>query len=222
MTYTILIVEDEEDLLDLLDYTLESVGYETICCLDTLHVKKILDEEKIDLIIMDRNLPSGEGSIFIKNIRKEGYNIPVIYLSAKDSPQNILEGFDRGGDDYITKPFDTLEFQARVKALLNRVNKKTEIIKYRDITYSFQNKVFFIDKIELKLTALERNLLLEFIKNPNILLTRDTLLQDVWGDNFDKQAKTVNVAIKRLKEKIDPNNEKHYLKTIRGEGYMLC
>lgn len=220
--YTILIVEDEEDLLDLLDYTLTSEGYETICCLDTLHVKKILDEENINLILMDRNLPSGEGSVFIKNIRAEGYNNPVIYLSAKDSSENILEGFERGADDYITKPFDTLELKARVKSLLKRTNKHADVIKYRDIVYNTQNKAFFIEKVQIKLTSLERNLLLEFIKNPNILLSRDTLLEDVWSDSFDKQTKTVNVAIKRLKEKIDPNGEKNYLKTIRGEGYMLC
>ena len=222
MKNCILIVEDEEDILDLLEYTLGSDGHECICCVDTLHVKSILDEEKIDLILMDRNLPSGEGSVFIKNLRAEGYNTPVIYLSAKDSSQNILEGFDRGGDDYITKPFDTLELKARVKALLKRANKSSDVLKYRDITYHSLNKVFFIDDIEKNLTTLEKNLLLEFIKNPNILLSRDTLLERVWPDSFDKQSKTVNVAIKRLKEKIDPYGDKKYIKTVRGEGYMFC
>jgi DNA-binding response OmpR family regulator len=222
MKNTILIVEDEEDILDLLEYTLSSDGHECICCVDTLHVKKILDEESIDLILMDRNLPSGEGSIFIKELRKNGYNTPVIYLSAKDSSQNILEGFDRGADDYITKPFDTLELKARVKALLKRVKKNDDVIKYKDITYHSMNKVFLIDGIEKNLTSLEKKLLLEFIKNPNILLSRDTLLEKVWPESFDKQTKTVNVAIKRLKYKIDPNADKNYIKSIRGEGYMLC
>ena len=222
MKYTVLIVEDEEDLLDLLEYHITKEGYECICCLDTLHVKKILDEEKIDLIIMDRNLPSGEGSLFIKSIRSIGYNNPVIYLSAKDSSQNILEGFDRGGDDYITKPFDIEELKARVKAVLKRVNKKSKILRFKDIVFNSQEKIFYIDKIPQSLTALERNLLLEFMKSPNILLSRETLLENVWSDSFDKKTKTVNVAIKRLKEKIDPNNKKNYIKTVRGEGYMLC
>jgi len=221
MENTILIVEDEEDILDLLEYTLTSEGYECICCVDILNIKKILDEEKIDLILMDRNLPSGEGSIFIREIRKEGYNTPVIYLSAKDSSQNVLEGFDRGADDYITKPFDTLELKARVRALLKRVKKNDDVLKFKDITYHSINKVFFIEDKEKKLTNLERNLLLEFIKNPNILLSRDTLLERVWPNSLDKQSKTVNVAIKRLKEKIDPSGEKNYIKTIRGEGYMM-
>ena len=222
MKYTVLIVEDEEDLLDLLEYHITKEGYECICCLDTLHVKKILDEEKIDLIIMDRNLPSGEGSLFIKSIRSIGYNNPVIYLSAKDSSQNILEGFDRGGDDYITKPFDIEELKARVKAVLKRVNKKSKILRFKDIVFNSQEKIFYIDKIPQSLTALERNLLLEFMKSPNILLSRETLLENVWSDSLDKKTKTVNVAIKRLKEKIDPNSKKNYIKTVRGEGYMLC
>jgi len=222
MKYIVLIVEDEEDLLDLLEYHLVKEGCECICCLDTLHVKKILEEEKIDLIIMDRNLPSGEGSLFVKSIRNEGYNNPVIYLSAKDSPENILEGFDRGGDDYITKPFDIRELKARVKAVLKRENKEAEILRFKDIIFNSKEKIFYIDKIPQSLTMLERNLLLEFIKNPNILLSRETLLESVWGDSFDKKTKTVNVAIKRLKEKIDPNSKKNYIKTVRGEGYMFC
>ena len=219
---TILIVEDEEDILDLLEYTLSNDGHECICCVDTLHVKGMLDEERIDLVLMDRNLPSGEGSLFIRDIRKDGYNVPVIYISAKDSSQNILEGFDRGGDDYITKPFDTLELKARVRALLKRVHKDDDVLKFRDITYHSLNQVFYLQDKEIKLTSLEKKLFLEFLKNPNIILSRSTLLEKVWPDSFEKQNKTVNVAVKRLKKKIDPDRQKNYIQTIRGEGYMLC
>ncbi len=219
---TILIVEDEEDLLDLLEYHLEKDGHECICCLDTPNVISILEEENVSLIIMDRNLPSGEGSLFIKELRKSGHNTPVMYLSAKDSPQNILEGFDRGGDDYITKPFNIEELKARVRAVLKRVDKSSDVLKFRDILYEAKTKSVKIENIDVNLTALERNLMLEFLKNPNILLTRETLLQNVWGDSYEKQSKTVNVAVKRLKEKIDPDGKKKYIKTVRGEGYMLC
>jgi len=222
MNNTILIVDDEEDLLDLLEHHLSKEGYECICCLDTVHVEHMLDEESIDLVIMDRNLPSGEGSLFVKSMRAKGHNMPVIYLSAKDNPQNILEGFDRGGDDYITKPFSMDELKARVKALIKRAKKNSDIIKHRDITYHSKNKSFYISDKEIALTSLEKKLFLEFIKNTDILLTRDMLLQNVWGNDFEKQTKTVNVAMKRLKEKIDPTGEKNYFKTIRGEGYMLC
>jgi DNA-binding response OmpR family regulator len=222
MDNTVLIVEDEEDILDLIEYTLAKAGYETIGCLDTSNVKAILDEEQIDLIIMDRNLPGLEGSVFIQNIRNDGYNQPVIYLTAKDSSDDIIEGFDRGGDDYITKPFNIDELKARIKAILKRTAKDQEVIRYKDIVYKANSKTFYIESEKVKLTHLEHDLFLEFLKNQNILLSRESLLEDVWPDSFDKKLKTVNVAIKRLKEKIDPAGEKEYIKSVRGEGYILC
>ncbi|MEA1955860.1 MAG: response regulator transcription factor [Campylobacterota bacterium] len=222
MNETILIVEDEEDILDLMEYTLTKEGYDIITCVDTTNVKNILDEDNISLILMDRNLPSIEGTQFIASIRKLGYNEPVIYVSAKDSSENILEGFEAGGDDYITKPFNLEEFKARVKAVIKRTSKKLDVFKFKDITYKSSNKSFTIDNKEIKLTHLEHNLLLEFIKNENVLLSRDILLEKVWKDSINKQPKTVNVAVKRLKEHIDPDGTKNYIQAIRGEGYILC
>lgn len=222
LNHTILIVEDTEDILDLMEYTLSKEGYDVITCIDTSNVRDMLDEEDIALILMDRNLPGIEGSSFIASLRNEGYNHPVIYVSAKDSSDEILEGFDRGGDDYITKPFNLAELKARVKALIKRTQKVQDIIKIKDISYNASNKVFSIENKEVKLTHLEHDLLLEFIKNQNILLSRDTLLERVWKDSEGKQLKTVNVAIKRLKETIDPNGEKNYIQAIRGEGYIFC
>lgn len=222
MNATILIVEDEEDILDLLEYTLSKEGYETIGCLDTTNVKSILDEESVHLILMDRNLPGLEGSVFINSIQEEGYMQPVIYLTAKDNSDDILEGFDRGADDYITKPFNIEELKARVKAVIKRTSKVLDIIRYKDIVYYKSNKTFTIEGEVMKLTHLEHDLFLEFVKNKNILLSRDLLLENVWPDGFDKKLKTVNVAIKRLKEKIDPNGTKEYIKSVRGEGYIFC
>lgn len=219
----ILIIEDEEDMLELLEYTLQKEGYETIGFLNANeNVKKVLDEEKIDLILMDRNLPNIEGTTFIKDIRVDGYSNPVIYLTAKDKKSDILDGFEAYADDYITKPFDINELLARIKAVIKRSSKECEILKVRDILYNFSNKSFIIDDKVLDLTQLEHNLLLEFIKNQNILLSREYLLENIWQDSFDKQEKTVNVAIKRLKDKIDPNSKKNYIKSVRGEGYIFC
>ena len=222
MNKTILIVDDEEDILDLLDYTLSSAGYDTITCVNTINIRDILDEEEIALILMDRNLPGVEGSLFIEKIRSEGYNQPVIYVSAKDLSDDIVEGFERGGDDYITKPFNINELKARVSALIRRTSKTQDVLKYKDILYNATNKNFTINGESVKLTNLETELLLEFIKNPNILLSRDVLLERVWTDSQNKQAKTVNVAIKRLKESIDPTGEKNYIQAVRGEGYIFC
>lgn len=217
---TILIVEDEPDILELLEYTLEK-EYEVIGCLDTSNVVKILDQEEIDLILMDRNLPNVEGSIFIQELRAQGYTQNVIYLTAKDADENVIEGFDRGADDYITKPFNIDILKARIKSVINRTKKNLEVIKVRDIIYNSDQKKFVIDNQEVHLTHLEHDLLLEFIKNSDILLSRDTLLENVWEDSMDVKSKTVNVAIKRLKEKIDPDGTKEYIKSVRGEGYIF-
>ncbi|RDX34307.1 DNA-binding response regulator [Arcobacter sp. HD9-500m-PIT-SAG03] len=219
----ILIVEDEEDILELLEYTLQKAGYDTIGCLNVgTSVIDMLDEENIDLILMDRNLPGSDGTKFISKIKSKGYNIPVIYVTAKDKDEDILEGFEHHADDYITKPFNLKELCARVNAVIKRTSKKIDILKIRDILYKTANKKFFINEIEIELTHLEHDLLLEFIKNKDILLSREHLLETVWEDSFDKKLKTVNVAIKRLKSKIDPDNKKEYIKSIRGEGYIFC
>ena len=222
MEATVLIVEDEEDLLDLMEYTLSKEGYDVITCTDTTNVRDILDEEDVALILMDRNLPGVEGSKYIESLRQEGYNEPVIYVTAKESDGDILEGFERGGDDYITKPFNMGEFKARIKALLKRTQQQQDILKCRDIIYNAQSKSFRIEDKEIQLTHLEHDLLLEFMKNQNILLSRAILLERVWSDALDKKEKTVNVAIKRLKEHIDPTGEKNYIQAVRGEGYIFC
>ena len=222
MNKTILIVEDEEDILDLMEYTLSREGYDVITCVDTSNVRDMLDEEDISLILMDRNLPSVEGSHYVATLRKDGYNQPVLFVSAKDSSDEILEGFESGADDYITKPFNLNELKARVKALIKRTQKAQDIIKFRDITYTSSNKTFTIDGTDVKLTHLEHDLLLEFMKNQNVLLSRDILLERVWEDSLNKQLKTVNVAIRRLKENIDPTGEKNYIQAVRGEGYIFC
>ena len=219
----ILIVEDEEDILELLEYTLQKEGFDTISFLNIdKNIKQVLQEEDISLILMDRNLPGYEGSSFINELKNEGYNNPVIYVSAKDKDEDILDGFEAHADDYITKPFNVKELIARVKALIKRTSKEIDILKIKDITYKASNKKFYIEEKEVKLTHLEHDLFLEFIKNKDILLSRDHLLNTVWEDSFDKKIKTVNVAIKRLKEKIDPNGEKNYIKSVRGEGYIFC
>jgi DNA-binding response OmpR family regulator len=221
MSEIILAVDDEEDLLDLIEYTLTKEGYEVITCKDTSNVRDILDEEDVALILMDRNLPGVEGSEFMQKLQQEGYNTPVIYISAKDSSDDVLEGFERGGDDYITKPFDLAIFKARIKAVLKRSLAKVNVQKEGDILYDASKKSFFINEQEIALTKLEHDLLLTFFKNKEILLSREFILEEVWEDYENRQIKTVNVAIKRLKEKIDPKNEKNYIRSVRGEGYIF-
>jgi two-component system, OmpR family, alkaline phosphatase synthesis response regulator PhoP len=123
----------------------------------------------------------------------------------------------------MTKPFSMKELVARVKAIVRRSNPSTnDEVTYKDIILNNASKKVFVNSSEVLLTKLEFNLLKTLIVNKNIVLSRDELLSRVWGDDGDYQEKTVNVAIKRLKEKIDPEKEKEYVRTVRGEGYTLC
>ncbi|QOY52562.1 response regulator [Candidatus Sulfurimonas baltica] len=224
MSAKIVIVDDEEDLLELLEYNLDKEGYEVVGFLNTKTVSQILDEEEIDLLIMDRNLPGVEGSEFVQELRKKGIATPVIYLSAKNRDSDIEEGFLRGGDDYITKPFNMKELLLRVKAMLRRTSKKIDEgnLSHRDLFLDKSSRALSVDGKNIDITKLEFNLLCEFILNKNMVLDRDHLLLNVWGDSEEYQYRTVNVAINRLKEKIDPDKTKDYIQTVRGIGYKLC
>lgn len=220
----IVVVEDEEDLLELIEYNLTKEGYEVVGFLNTKSVEQMLSEESVDLLIMDRNLPGVEGSEFVQGLRKDGFSTPVIYLSAKVQESEIEEGFMRGADDYITKPFNMKELLLRIKAILRRTSKKVEegILSYRDLVLDRSSRTLSVDGKNVDVTKLEFNLLSEFIINKNSVLDRDYLLENVWDGAEEYQYKTVNVAINRLKEKIDPDKSKNYIQTVRGVGYKLC
>lgn len=224
MNGLIVIVEDEEDILELMEFNLGREGFETIGFLNTKRVAEVLEEEHVDLILMDRNLPGTEGSEFISSLRRQGVNTPVIFISAKDKDEDIESGFERGGDDYLTKPFSMKELVLRVKAILRRTQKSVKLgnLTYRDITLNLASRTISIENKPIELTKLEFDLLYALISNQNIVLDRDYLLEHVWGGDEMYQDRTVNVAINRLKEKIDPDKSKDYIKTVRGVGYTLC
>jgi DNA-binding response OmpR family regulator len=138
----IVIIEDEVDLLELQEYRLEKEGFKVTGFLSTKYVEELLSEEDVDLILIDRNLPGVEGSEFIKKLRSDGYDIPVIFVSAKDSDSDIEEGFLKGGDDYLTKPFNMNELVLRVKSIL-RSTIKSQVGKliYRDINLDLDARI---------------------------------------------------------------------------------
>ena len=220
---TILIIEDEEDLLELLEYHLQKEGYETLGFLSTKNVEKCLQEEPIDLLIVDRNLPAVEGSEFVKTLREKGFSQAVIFVTAKNSDAHIEEGFLRGADDYITKPYNMKELLLRIKAILKRTSPEAKThLSFRDLSLDLQAHRLSVAGKEVELTKLEFDLLRTMIENKNSVMSREFLLENVWKNEEFFQDKTVNVAINRLKSKIDPNKEKEYIKSIWGVGYTLC
>lgn len=222
----IVIVDDDNDILELLEYNLSNAGYDVMGFVDTKHVRRVLSEEKIDLIIMDRNLPDIEGSLYIEMLRSKNITTPVIFLSAKGSLSEIKEGFLRGADDYITKPFDLEELLLRIKAVLSRYKQdgvdQKGLLRYKDLELDLNLNRIKIGGVDLaSLTKLESNLLQVMLANKGKVLDRDFLIKQIWKDTEHINQKTVNVAMKRLKEKIDPSRDKEYIKTIRGVGYLI-
>ena len=219
----IVVIEDEEDILELIEYHLSKEGYSVTGFLSTDRVEQFLDEESVALMIVDRNLSGVEGSQFVSSLRAKGENIPVIFLTAKDKASDIEEGFMRGGDDYITKPFSHKELLLRVKAILRRSGVSSNSrVKYRDILLDVVANEVYIDGRCVELTLLEFNLLHTFIKNQDKTLDRAFLIDEVWrGESDNINEKSVNVAIRRLKKKIDPEERKNYIVSVWGVGYKL-
>jgi len=218
---TILIIEDNEDLLELEEFHLMKEGYRVIGLTSTKEVESML-KEGVDLMLVDRTLPHVEGSEFVAYLRDKGVTTPVMFVSAKDTDEEIEEGFMRGADDYLRKPFNIQELIYRVKAILRRTSSiEHERLTARDIVMDFNTRKTFIESSEIALTKLEFELLSLFIKNKNKALEREYLLQNIWNDNEGTQKRTVNVTINRLKKKIDPQDAKEYIVPVRGIGYKF-
>ena len=219
----IVIIEDEADILELLEYHLEKEGYSVMGFLSTDNVEQFLEEENPALMIVDRNLPGVEGSEFVSQMRELGYDIPVMFLTARDKESDLVEGFHSGGDDYMTKPFSSKELIVRIEALLRRSGvTMADKVKYRDLVLDLHQHLLTVESKQIEITKLEFKLLHTFIKNPQQPLDRDFLRDEVWGDDsLEFHDKTINVAMNRLKKKIDPEGTKEYFSPIWGVGYKL-
>lgn len=221
----ILIIEDEAHIAEILQYLLEKEGYETEIAADgETGVRKGIGDS-FDLVLLDLMLPGIDGYEVLKKIR-EKKNMPILILTAKDAEVDKVLGLELGADDYVTKPFGNRELLARIKAHLRRsigaTGNKEEIISIGDLTINTNSYQLFKRGAELGLTFREYELLLHLIRNKGNVLTREHLLQAVWGFDYFGDVRTVDVTIRRLREKIedDPSDPK-YIQTRRGVGYMF-
>lgn len=220
----IVVIEDEEDILELVEYHLSKEGYSVTGFLSSENVEQFLEEETPDLMIIDRNLPGMEGSEFVAYLRNIGYDIPVIFLTAKDKESELEEGYNSGGDDYISKPFSPKILTLRVKALLRRagVLVKQERLKHKTLMIDVSKKELYKEGELIMLSSLEFNLLYTFLNHINKPLSRDFLRYEAWpshGEGVNDNA--INVAINRLKNKIDPHNVQNYFHPVWGVGYRF-
>ena len=224
MNNKILIVEDEKDIRDLIIYSLEGKGYQTISTDDGEKAIKMLKENKPDLIILDWMLPSVSGLEICRSIRRDikTKNIPIIMLTAKITEEDKVLGLDSGADDYITKPFSTAELNSRVKAILRRIERNNnKKLKYADIEMDLVAHKIIRNGRKIKLGPKEFKLLKNFLEQPQRVFSRDQLLDKIWGENIYVEPRTVDVHIRRLRKAITANNEINIIRTVRDAGYSL-
>ena len=220
----LLLVEDDESLAIGIEFTLKDEGYEILRACTIKQAKEFFEADEIDLIILDVNLPDGNGYDLCREIRKKS-DVPIMFLTALDEEVNIVLGLEIGGDDYITKPFRVRELLSRVKALLRRNSKNISTgnkLKSGDLEIDTSTaSVKKLDK-DITLTAQEYKLLLTFLYKPGIILKRDEILKElIEGEDVFFDENTLSVYIKRIREKIEDDSKvPEYIVTQRGLGYM--
>jgi DNA-binding response OmpR family regulator len=217
----ILIVEDEQRLAELLKKQLEDSGYRAEVAYDGYVGKKLIEKNAYNLIILDINLPLMNGYDLCKEIRKTNSRIPIIMLTAFGTPDNKIAGFDAGADDYILKPFDFRELLARVNVFLRRTAtfNLAETIKIADLEMDLNTKSVIRAHKKIELTAKESLLLETFLKNKDKLLTRDFIIEQVWGIEFDPSTNIIDVYVNYLRKKIDKDFEPKLIHTKFGFGF---
>lgn len=218
----ILIVDDEKKIRDVVREYAEFEGFEVLEAEDGMDaVKKTADNDDIDIIIMDIMMPKLDGYSAVREIRKTS-SVPVIMLSARGEEYDKLFGFELGVDDYVVKPFSPKELMARIRAVRNRVNSintKEDIIKYQGLTINFTAREVLIDGQKVSMTPKEYDLLFYLVKNMNIALSRDKLLEEVWGYDFYGDDRTVDTHIKMLRNSL--GEYRNLIVTLRGMGYKF-
>ncbi|WP_439875345.1 response regulator transcription factor [Bacillus mycoides] len=227
MTKTILIADDEKEIVELVELYLSHENLHIIKAYDGEKALQIIQNETVDLLIADIMMPKLNGYLLVKEVRKLK-TIPIILISAKSEGFDKILGLDLGADDYITKPFDPLELVARAQAQLRRhyqFNNKPQtqqVITLGDIQLHIASCLVMKQNQELSLTSTEYKLLELFMNNPNHVFTKRQLFEKVWGEDYFGDDNTIMVHISNLRDKIEENSKKPtYLQTIRGLGYIF-
>ena len=222
---TILIADDDANICELVRLYLEKEGFQTVVCLDGKRAIEIFREGGIDLAILDIMMPKTDGVTVCREIRKES-KMPVIMLTAKGETFDKVLCLDLGADDYIVKPFEGKELVARVKAVLRRTlpedtENAEKIVSHENLTVNLTNYELIINGNSMDIPPKELELLYYLASHPNRVFTREQLLEDVWGFDYYGDSRTVDVHIKRIREKIEGLSEKWTLKTVWSVGYKF-
>jgi len=223
----ILVVDDEKLIVKGIRFSLEQEGMEVDCAYDGEDALNRAQSKEYDMILLDLMLPKMNGLEVCQHVR-EFSDVPIIMLTAKGEDMDKIMGLEYGADDYITKPFNILEVKARIKAIMRRTRKtvvqeeKSHIVQYDDLKLDCESRRVFIAGKEINLTAKEFDVLELLVFNPNKVYSRENLLNIVWGYEYPGDVRTVDVHIRRLREKIEANpSEPKYVHTKWGVGYYF-
>ena len=219
----ILIVDDDREIASLIGDSLYDEGYETLLAYDgEIALEKVSNNLDLEMIILDIMMPKVDGLEVCRKIR-EKVSCPIIFVSAKSRTLDTVLGLEIGADDYVTKPFGMMELISRIKAVLRRTQKDAQdpqdVIVLGDIEMNTKKHEVTADGEVVTLTLKEYELLKRLMKNPNIVMTRDCLLEDIWGYDFDGETRTVDVHVRTLRQKLGKSGEK--IETVRGVGYRM-
>ena len=226
MAKKVLVVDDEKLIVKGIRFSLEQDGMEVTCAYDGEEALRLAQENKFDMILLDIMLPKMDGFEVCQAIR-EFSNMPIVMLTAKGDDMDKILGLEYGADDYITKPFNILEVKARIKAIMRRTaasepkEENSKVIESGDLKLDCESRRLFVQGREVNLTAKEFDLLELLVMNPNKVYSRENLLNLVWGYEYPGDVRTVDVHVRRLREKIEPNpSEPKYVHTKWGVGYF--
>lgn len=225
MSTHILIVEDEIAIRDMIQFALQPAGFTIHAAGDVMHAKHCIANQLPHLILLDWMLPDQSGIEFTKELKRDlkSQNIPIILLTAKAEEENKVKGLEVGADDYITKPFSPRELIARIKTVLRRGPLITPdgFIKVKELLLNTEKRVLSIEDRIIDLTPIEYKLMQFFMMHQERIYTRTQLLDYVWGVQYDIDERTVDVQIRRLRNRLEPYGFDSYIKTIRGSGYQF-
>lgn len=220
---TILVVEDERDIADLIGFNLERAGMRVVKVHDGLAAAPAAAKEEVDLVILDLMLPGKDGFAVLRQLRRDSRTreIPVLMLTAKAQTEDRIHGLSAGADDYLTKPFSPKELVLRVQAILKRMEPTPGSVDYRYGPFRFDknNLAFFLDGEPVDLTATEFKLLLFLAERPGVAQDRNDLLRSVWGYSDEVQSRTLDTHMKRLRQKL--GCRALMIETVRGTGYRV-
>lgn len=228
----IVLIEDESSVVSFIKKGLQEFGYEISVAFDGSTGIKLVAENDFDLIILDIMLPDINGLQVYKEIRKNNKTVPILFLTALDSSENIVLGLESGGDDYLVKPFKFIELVARIKSLLRRSGGNTDdsataiendehTFQFADLKLNDYTKKVKRNGVEVSLTSTEYKLLLYFLNNPEKVISRSEILEAVWGVNYELGTNVVDVYVNYLRKKIDKQDDHKIIHTVIGMGYVL-